>query len=110
MNKKVMEKILDFRNERDWEQYHSGENLAKSLIIEAAELLELYQWGNEVENIERLKEELADVMIYALLLANRYKLDVEDIILKRLKKTRKSTRLRKRTAPRKNTMNCNRKL
>ncbi|MGB4537818.1 MAG: nucleotide pyrophosphohydrolase, partial [Bacilli bacterium] len=63
MNKKVMEKILDFRNERDWEQYHSGENLAKSLIIEAAELLELYQWGNEVENIERLKEELADVMI-----------------------------------------------
>ena len=77
-----MEKILEFRNERDWEQYHSGENLAKSLIIEAAELLELYQWGNEVENIERLKEELADVMIYALLLANRYKLDVEDIILK----------------------------
>ncbi|HOA79110.1 MAG: nucleotide pyrophosphohydrolase [Bacilli bacterium] len=86
MNKKVMEKILDFRNERDWEQYHSGENLAKSLIIEAAELLELYQWGNEVENIERLKEELADVMIYALLLANRYKLDVEDIILKKIKK------------------------
>ncbi len=81
-----MEKILDFRNERDWEQYHSGENLAKSLIIEAAELLELYQWGNEVENIERLKEELADVMIYALLLANRYKLDVEDIILKKIKK------------------------
>lgn len=71
-----MEKILDFRNERDWEQYHSGENLAKSLIIEAAELLELYQWGNEVENIERLKEELADVMIYALLLANRYKLEI----------------------------------
>ncbi len=86
MNKKVMEKILEFRNERDWEQYHSGENLAKSLIIEAAELLELYQWGNEVENIERLKEELADVMIYALLLANRYKLDVEDIILKKIKK------------------------
>ena len=86
MNKKVMEKKLDFRNERDWEQYHSGENLAKSLIIEAAELLELYQWGNEVENIERLKEELADVMIYALLLANRYKLDVEDIILKKIKK------------------------
>jgi NTP pyrophosphatase (non-canonical NTP hydrolase) len=81
-----MEKILEFRNERDWEQYHSGENLAKSLIIEAAELLELYQWGNEVENIERLKEELADVMIYALLLANRYKLDVEDIILKKIKK------------------------
>ena len=104
MNKKVMEKILDFRNERDWEQYHSGENLAKSLIIEAAELLELYQWGNEVENIERLKEELADVMIYALLLANRYKLDVEDIILKKIKKNAEKYPVKKAYGSAKNTM------
>jgi len=46
----------------------------------------LYQWGNEIENVERLKEELADVLIYALLLADRYQLNVEDIILKKLEK------------------------
>ncbi|HHZ18692.1 MAG TPA: nucleotide pyrophosphohydrolase [Acholeplasmataceae bacterium] len=86
MNKEVMDKILAFRAERNWEQYHTGENLAKSLIIEAGELLELYQWGNEIENVERLKEELADVLIYALLLADRYQLNVEDIILKKLEK------------------------
>ena len=51
-----MEKILEFRNERDWEQYHSGENLAKSLIIEASGTIGIVSMGNEVENIERLKK------------------------------------------------------
>ena len=81
-----MEKIIAFRNKRDWEQFHTGENLAKSISIEAAELLELYQWQHEAEDMTHLKEELADVLIYALLMVDRYQFNFEDIILEKLAK------------------------
>ncbi|HHU56185.1 MAG TPA: nucleotide pyrophosphohydrolase [Acholeplasmataceae bacterium] len=86
MNKKIIEKIIKFRDDRNWKQYHSGENLAKALSIEAAELLELYQWKHEVDNLEALKEELADVLIYGILLADTYNFDIEEIIEDKLKK------------------------
>jgi NTP pyrophosphatase (non-canonical NTP hydrolase) len=84
--KELINQIIAFRNERDWERYHTGENLAKSISIEAAELLELFQWQLEVENKERLEEELADVLIYSLLLLHRYDLDFNQIIQNKLKK------------------------
>lgn len=79
--------LVDFRNERDWAQFHNGKDLALALSIEAAELNELFLWRNaEDVDLSKLKDELADVFAYALLLADRYKLDVGDIILKKIVK------------------------
>jgi len=72
---KLIERIKNFRDDRDWAQFHSPENLAKSIIIEAAELLENFQWNNEYDE-ENIREELADVMNYCLLLADRLDIDI----------------------------------
>lgn len=89
MNKKIIDKIKEFRDKRNWKQFHTGEHLAKALIIEAAELLECFQWEHEAEDIEPLKEELADVFMYAILLADHYDFDIEEIILNKLEKNKK---------------------
>ncbi len=86
MNKKVMEEIDKVNRERDWDQFHTGENLAKSIAIEAGELLELFQWGNEAKSLEALKEELADVLSYCYMLAEKYGFDVDEIVLDKYKK------------------------
>jgi NTP pyrophosphatase (non-canonical NTP hydrolase) len=86
--KDVMERIIKFRDDRDWAQFHTSENLAKSLVIESSELLELFQWTNDIDK-ERLSEELADVFVYALLLLNEYDLDFKDIILSKIEKNEK---------------------
>lgn len=85
MKKEIIEKIIKFREERNWKQFHTGEHLAKALVIEAGELLECFQWENEVRDLKNLKEELADVLIYSILLADVYDLDIEKIILDKLK-------------------------
>ncbi|MFA5235742.1 MAG: nucleotide pyrophosphohydrolase [Bacilli bacterium] len=84
MNKQIIEKILAFRNSRDWKQFHTGENLAKSIVIEAAELLEEFQWKSWERNPDNLRKELADVLIYCVLMAEAYNLDIEQIILEKL--------------------------
>lgn len=73
--------------EREWEQFHSAENLAKSISIEAGELLECFQWSSEGD-AERVRDELADVLTYCLLLANRIGVDADQIVLDKLEKTR----------------------
>lgn len=78
----LTQRILAFRDARDWAQFHTGRNLAASLSIEAAELLEIFQWDLEDEELtperrERVAEELADILIYALLLADRAGIDLE---------------------------------
>ena len=73
--------------ERDWAQFHSPENLAKSISIEAGELLERFQWDGEFDT-ERVKEELADVLTYCHLLADKLGLDVNQIVLEKLALTR----------------------
>ena len=78
--------ILEFRDERNWNIYHTPSNLAKSISIEAAELLELYQWSDEATIIERVKEELADVLIYSITLAERLGLNINSIILEKIRK------------------------
>ncbi len=84
MDKALREEILKFTEERDWDQFHSPENLAKSIAIEAAELLECYQW-NEEANLDHVKEELADVLIYCTQLAEKLQLDMEQIMWDKLK-------------------------
>ena len=79
--------IEKFNKERDWDQFHSPSNLAKSICIEASELLECFQWNNDEYNIDNLKEELADVLNYCIQLATVLDLDIKEIILEKLKKT-----------------------
>lgn len=72
--------------ERAWDQFHTPGNLAKSISIESAELLELFQWGEDFE-LPALKDELADVLTYCYLLADSLGLDPDDLVLRKLKKT-----------------------
>ena len=82
----VIDELRAFVAARDWDQFHTPENLAKSISIEAAELLELFQWDSEVEK-GRLEDELADVLTYCYLLADKRGLDPEQLILQKLKVT-----------------------
>ena len=84
-----MGKINQFRDDRNWRQFHNEKDLAISISLEAAELLELFQWKTSAEakkEPERLKEELADVLIYAYMLADNLHLDVDTIIEEKLAK------------------------
>lgn len=83
--KKLKEVILEFRDERDWEQFHNAKDLALALSIEASELNQLFLWKSaEDVNIDKLKEELADVFNYAILLASKFDFDIEQIILEKI--------------------------
>lgn len=83
----LIQALLKFRNERDWEQFHNPKDLAVALNVEAAELLELFLWKNHDEaNKEKVKEELADIFAYGLLLAEKYNLDVKSIVLEKIRK------------------------
>lgn len=82
----ILESIIKFRNKRGWHISDNPESLAKSIIIEAAELLENFQWGESSKNEENIKEELADVLIYALAFALNQGYDVKTIIEEKLKK------------------------
>lgn len=85
---KLIEEIKQFNEERDWDQFHSPENLAKSISIEAGELLECFQWNSNY-NKDEVCEELADVFTYCIQMAMKLGVDPEEIILKKLDKTRK---------------------
>jgi NTP pyrophosphatase (non-canonical NTP hydrolase) len=88
--KNITEKLIAFRDERDWAQFHNPKDLAVALNIEAGELLEAFLWKNaEDADIEIVKEELADVIAYALLLADKYKFDVVDIVTAKIKENDK---------------------
>ena len=80
MNQQTIDRIRRFTSERDWDQYHSPENLAKSIVIEAAELLECFQWSDEEYDIQHVKEELADVLVYSQNLLDKLGLDEDEIV------------------------------
>ncbi len=84
----LMKEIEQFNKERDWDQFHSPENLAKSISIEAGELLECFQWNNNYDKDE-VCGELADVFTYCIQMAMKLGVDPKEIILKKLDKTRK---------------------
>ena len=75
-----MERIKKFRDDRDWKQFHNPSNLAKAISIESGELLEEFLWDNDNFNLQNVKEELADVMIYCIHMANALDVNIEDII------------------------------
>jgi NTP pyrophosphatase (non-canonical NTP hydrolase) len=80
--KLLTEKLIEFRNERNWEQFHNLKDLAIALNVEAGELLEAFLWKNPADaNPEKLKEELADVFAFAFLLADKCGFDVKQIVL-----------------------------
>ena len=82
----LRQKLRAFVAERDWQQFHTPENLAKSISIESAELLECFQWNSQADEA-KVREELADVLTYCLLLADKYNFDVEEIVLEKLAMT-----------------------
>ena len=84
----VQKAISEFNIERDWDQFHSPENLAKSISIEAGELLECFQWNSEFDR-NKVCDELADVFNYCFLMADKLGVNPKEIILNKLEKTRK---------------------
>ena len=80
MTKETIERIRKFTEDREWDQFHSPSNLAKSIVIEAAELLECFQWSDEEYDLQHVKEELADVMVYCQNLLDKLGLDADEII------------------------------
>ncbi|MBI5633729.1 MAG: nucleotide pyrophosphohydrolase [Nitrospirae bacterium] len=81
----ITDQLIKFRDERNWEQFHNSKDLALALSIEAAELNELFLWkAAEDVNVEKLKEELADVFIFAFLLARKHKLNIRNIMMKKI--------------------------
>lgn len=83
----IIDELIKFRNERDWEQFHNPKDLAVAINVEAGELLELFLWKKAEEaNREKVQEELADVFAYAFLLADKYNFDVKEIVLDKIKK------------------------
>ncbi len=82
----IIAALTKFRDERDWNQFHNPKDLAVAISIEAAELLEVFLWKDVAQaNLEKVREELADVFAYAFLLADKYDLDVKEIILAKIK-------------------------
>lgn len=88
--KEVIKELIKFRDERDWQQFHDSKNLALAISIEAAELNEVFLWkkDSEVENVnpDKIKEELADVLSFSFLLAEKHNLDIFQIVLDKVKR------------------------
>ncbi len=89
MKQETIERIHKFINDRDWSKFHSPSNLAKSISIEANELLECFQWSDDEYNLEHVKEELADVIIYARDLLDKLGLDEDEIVNAKMDKNEK---------------------
>lgn len=86
-----MQELIKFRTDRGWDKYHNLKDLALSVSIEASEILELFQWKPELDykNIEDLKEEIADTMIYLLYMCDKLNVDPNEIILNKIRKNQK---------------------
>lgn len=89
MKDEVIRQALQFRDDRNWKQFHNPKDLAISISLEAAELLEVFQWSAEdvncVEKIEKIREELADVVNYCILMADACGLDLDEIVKEKIK-------------------------
>ena len=87
MKEKTIERIRKFTEDRDWDQFHSPANLAKSIVIEAAELLECFQWSDTEYDLQHIKEELADVLVYTQNLLDKLELDADEIVNMKMKQS-----------------------
>jgi NTP pyrophosphatase (non-canonical NTP hydrolase) len=99
MNKKIINKIIKFRDDRNWSQFHNPKDLAISISIEANELLELFQWNSSKETVENkfpeLQDELADIMIYCILMADKLDIDLEKAVERKLDKNKEKYPVKK---------------
>ena len=86
MKQETIERIRRFTEDRDWDQFHSPANLAKSISIEANELLECFQWSDTDYDLEHVKEELADVIVYCQDMLDKLHLDVDEIVMSKMAK------------------------
>ena len=90
MTKETINQVLKFRDDRNWKQFHNPKDLALSITLEAAELLEVFQWSasdTECEDkMDKIKEELADVLCYCILMADRCGLDMDEIVQAKMKR------------------------
>lgn len=86
MKQETIDRIRKFTSDRDWEKFHSPENLAKSICIEAAELLECFQWNSTEYDLEHVKEELADVIVYCRNMLDTLGLDEDEIVNSKMEK------------------------
>ena len=83
----ILEELRQFNQDRDWDQFHNGKDLAIGLSVEASELLEAFLWKNpEDAKVEKIREELADVLNYAFQMADKYNLDIKEIMLEKIRK------------------------
>lgn len=108
MNQETIDQILKFRDDRDWKQFHNPKDLAISISLEAAELLEVFQWSAEdvtcSDKIDKIKEELADVANYCVLMADACGLDLDEIIREKIKRNEEKYPIEKsKGSKRKNT-------
>ena len=86
----ITQSLLKFRDERDWEKFHNAKDLALAINVEAGELLELFLWKSANEaNLEKIREELADIFAYSFMLAEKYNFDVKEIVLEKIKENTK---------------------
>ena len=86
MKQETIERIRRFTDDRDWDQFHTPANLAKSISIEANELLECFQWSDTEYDLEHVKEELADVIVYSQNMLDKLGLDVDEIVMSKMTK------------------------
>ena len=86
MKQETIDRIRKFTEDREWEQFHSPGNLAKSIVIEAAELLECFQWNDKEYDLQHVKEELADVIVYCVDMLDKLGLDVDEIVNAKMSK------------------------
>ena len=89
MKPETIERIRRFSDDRDWDQFHTPENLAKSIVIEAAELLECFQWSDSEYDLQHVKEELADVIVYSQNMIDKLGLDVDEIVNMKMEQNEK---------------------
>ena len=92
---KVKREVVKFSEDRDWDQFHTPENLAKSISIEAAELLECFQWNADYDK-QAAKEEVADIMNYCILMADKMGINIEDAIMEKMQKNAEKYPIEKR--------------
>lgn len=88
MKQETIERIRKFTEDRDWDQFHSPENLAKSIVIEAAELLECFQWSDDYD-LQHVKEELADVIVYTQNMLDKLNIDADEIVNMKMEQNEK---------------------
>lgn len=89
MKQEIIDMIVAFSKERDWDKFHTGANLAKGLSVEANEVLELFLWQDEPTSLDDLKDELADVLVYVTYLCDKYQLDMDEIVKAKMEKNAK---------------------